>query len=376
MFANGLFKHFPQWFIAIFALIYISGYLIDFFYYSLLGITDPGSEPLKLHYIQIGLVFFLGYMIIVALLVFTVFGAARMYKAFWRDERPASNFLTSIMTIGFSLSIYIAIIFTPPQYFQINPQHLSDILKFIGVVTFSYLVVVGFDEGYKKLSDLMTSSGKTKTQIDGIHSVAEGIRSLWVVCIIFLILYFDYIIFADLFDDLKKMFIDGGWTYFAFAVMFSLVLFRVIGRLKDANKAAKDANEAQPSFAYIGVVFLGCGILFMLYFISIITYAYAIFPYITNAKGGADYTGAPHVNITLRPHGGESNAKPFLTDVLVLYTTSTAIYLANYKWPNDPCAWRALTSTPIIFGVMRTEIQSIVAAAAQSGTLHPNCNVR
>jgi hypothetical protein len=153
----------------------------------------------------------------------------------------------------------------------------------------------------------------------------------------------------------------------------------MVERLKDANKAAKKANEAQPSFAYIGIVFLGSGILLMLYFLSIVTYAFTIFPYIANAKGGADYTSAPRTDITLRPHAGEGNAKTFATDVLVLYTTSTAIYVATYNGPNNPCTWRARIGKPIIrpviIGVMRTEIQSIKASAAPSGTLHPNCNV-
>ena len=113
-----LIRHFPGWFTAIFALIYISGYLIDFFYYGYLGITDTGSEPLKLHYVEIGLVFMLGYMIVVGVLFFAVFGAGQVYHSLWADDdRPWSNVLTSIMIISFFLSLYVAAIFTPPHYF-------------------------------------------------------------------------------------------------------------------------------------------------------------------------------------------------------------------------------------------------------------------
>jgi hypothetical protein len=176
-------------------------------------------------------------------------------------------------------------------------------------------------------------------------------------------------------------------------VIFSLVLFRIMDRLgdvdeaarkaevdKDAHKADADrdahkANETHSVFASSGILILGGTILLMFYFLSLFTYANAIFPYIPNAKGGADYTASPHSEITLRLQARGGNRAPFQSDVIVLYTTSTTIFVAKYKGPNNPCKWRAQTEIPTIVAVMRREIESIEALAAPSGTLHPNCNV-
>jgi hypothetical protein len=54
-------KYLPEWFIALFALVYVTGYLVDIFFFSSLGITDAGAEVLKLQYIETGLVFFIAY---------------------------------------------------------------------------------------------------------------------------------------------------------------------------------------------------------------------------------------------------------------------------------------------------------------------------
>jgi hypothetical protein len=244
----------------------------------------------------------------------------------------------------------------------------------------------------------MTSSRRSKAQIERFHSRVEIIRGSFIAVIISIIVFFDVLIFKDMFDDLKEMLIESdGWVYFALSAIFSLILFRMIERLREVNEAAnkkrnetakkanaaakkpdevaEEASETRLTFVHSGILILGCGILLMLYFISLTTYANAIFPYIPFAKGGADYTAAARVDITIRPHGGESDAKSFANDVLVLYTTPTAIYVAKYKGPNDPCKWRTRSATPIILEVARREIQSITASAAPSGTLHPNCNV-
>ena len=264
MLAPAVIKHFPRWFIAMFALIYVSGYLIDFFYYASLGITDSGSEPLKLHYIQIGLVFLLGYVTLVALLVFTVFGASRMYSTIWADSRPASNTLTSILSIIYSLTIYIAAIFTPPQYFQINSNHFYEVLILIGVVTAAYLAIVIIIDPIHKSIELLitrvrTTANKKAIMVRRIHFIFESIRSCIVAGIIVWTIWFDYWIFRDLLDDLQDMFVHAGWTYTAFIVIFAILLFRIIKRFEEVHSV----------FGRIGIASLGFEILLMIYFLSI-----------------------------------------------------------------------------------------------------------
>src|SRR6202030_836031 len=85
----------------------------------------------------------------------------------------------------------------------------------------------------------MASHGKTQEQIDKVHSGFEASRVFVIVGMIWVIGYFDGVIFKDLFDDLKEMFINAGWVYFAFAVIFSLVLFRIMERLGEVEEAAQ-----------------------------------------------------------------------------------------------------------------------------------------
>jgi hypothetical protein len=60
-----IFRYLPQWFVAAFALIYISGYFVDFLYYSSIGIEGAGTDLLKLKYLQIGINFLVLFSIII-----------------------------------------------------------------------------------------------------------------------------------------------------------------------------------------------------------------------------------------------------------------------------------------------------------------------
>jgi hypothetical protein len=274
------------------------------------------------------------------------------------------------MTIIYCLSIYAATFFTPSHYFRSSTGHFNAILEFIGTVTVGYVIIaILLDFIINRLEKLIKngrlSAAQKKVQLKKLHFGSEVFRSGAIVLIISIMIYLDYIIFRDLFEELMEMLINAGWIYLSFTFIFSIVVFRLLKRLE----------VTQPGFGYTGAMILGSGVLGLIYFLSVVTYAYTIFPYIASVKGGADYTGAPRASITLRPHIGEVHKDPFVTDVVIVYTTSSVVYVASYKGPNNPCKWRARSSTPVITGLMRAEIQSITSSAAPPGALHPNCDV-
>jgi hypothetical protein len=136
---NGV-KHLPPWFAAIFGAVYLSGYLIEFFYYSSLGITDAASEVFKLKYVETGLTFLILLLIIVVPTI-VLFGTLRANL-----DTPAVTKHTTIylapwpvsMTIINFLSIYCATLFAPLQYFNFN-AHWGRWLALFGL---AFLIMV------------------------------------------------------------------------------------------------------------------------------------------------------------------------------------------------------------------------------------------
>ncbi len=56
---------FTRLFVAAFALIYISGYTVEFAYYNFNGITNMSGDVLKLKYIYTGIVFVLFFLVLI-----------------------------------------------------------------------------------------------------------------------------------------------------------------------------------------------------------------------------------------------------------------------------------------------------------------------
>ena len=109
----------PRWFIALFALTYITGYTISFLFYSGMGIPANGSSVLKLQYIYIGIIFFMFASTFVVPFYLSALSRKQIDAAMAR-QREAGRLMSYSTLLGVGMLLYffsvlLAIIFTPSE---------------------------------------------------------------------------------------------------------------------------------------------------------------------------------------------------------------------------------------------------------------------
>lgn len=383
-------RHFPPWFVAVFGVVYLSGYLIEFFYYSSLGITDAASEILKLKYVGTGLTFFV-LLLIIAIPTMVIFGRASLHVAVPTTGPSISLGPWALgMTLFNFVSIYCATLFAPLQYFDFD-AHWERWGALIGLVFMLVIyVVVGMsiDLAIKRQTDReIRNAGKVGLSPEQKKYLAlrRGFYSRvrkWIAQFLFLgIASLDFVIFSGRFPSLASLFWPYGIFFVGFSVLMGAQLSRVHVRLADLAKnveelgdAASNVESNRPAyddlenreqvvverefanfryFAYGVLSSLGTLVLFVL---ALTSYAYVIFPFVPFSKGGADYEFARRVAVsTLHP----AQVPIDLNDSLILYSTSSSFYLTTPKPGNDACDWRQHLANPDIVQLARTEVSNV-----------------
>jgi len=90
-----------------------------------------------------------------------------------------------------------------------------------------------------------------------------------------------------------------------------------------------------------------------IYFLSLLTFSYVVFPFIPAVRGGGDYSAAPQVSIIYRD--GKAEDKEIL-----LEETAAALFVAKPQNAVGPCEWRANPeSRPEVTMIGRADISKI-----------------
>ncbi len=383
-------RHFPPWFVAVFGVVYLSGYLIEFFYYSSLGITDAASEILKLKYVGTGLTFFV-LLLIIVIPTMVIFGRASLHVAV-PTTGPSINLgpWALGMTLFNFISIYCATLFAPLQYFDFD-AHWWRWGALIGLVLMLVIyVVVGMsiDLAIKHQTDReIGNAGRVGLSLEQKKYLASRrefysrVRK-WIAQFLILgIALLDFVIFSGRFSTLASLLWPYGIFFAGFSVLMGAQLSRVRFRLADLAKNVEELGDTTSNverdrpvdddlesreqvvverefanfryFAYAILSSLGTLVLFVL---ALTSYAYVIFPFVPFSKGGADYEFARRVAVsTLQP----VQVPIDLNDSLILYSTSSFYYLTTPKPGNDACDWRQHVATPDVVQLARTEVSNI-----------------
>ena len=170
----------------------------------------------------------------------------------------------------------------------------------------------------------------------------------------------DYLIFSGMFADFYEMFRAGGnWgIYFLLSFSFAFILKRFITRVIDSADKFQDFT-----FEHVGFIVMWIPLLAVTFFLSVTTYAYTIFPFIPNAKGGGNYVGMTQSEVRLTratPTSGED----IIRNVIIFYSTDTSIYLAPVEEGNGPCQWRSRLIRPTIIEIPRWQVRSLNSNSA------------
>jgi hypothetical protein len=151
----------------------------------------------------------------------------------------------------------------------------------------------------------------------------------------------------------------GGYSFF----FFSVLVFFIAHRLSTWSRRMPDANAR---FAWWAA---GACILAATYYLSIISFAYHVYPYIPADKGGGDYTEATLVTIhfqrdaavpvkMLELSGVASADSKQSKPVIIIEETPTSVYVADPKDAGGPYFWRR-GSTPTILQITRSDIATV-----------------
>ena len=337
---SSLMSHFPPWFIAAFATIYLCGYLIEVLFYSYFGIVDTDIQLLKMNYIATGSIFVLTFLLIFCPCFFYI---ANFRAMFANVGRPIiSNVVLALIGTIWPLSAFAVTMFSPVWFL-----HSSEFHRVLIIVLFPLSLIL-----YMTTATIISHKWFDKWKNVVVVSTCGLIVTAICVC--------DYYIFRDIQIQINK-------TLTIFFVLFvgvsAFTAKRLSIRLNNLSKTLAHSIEYIGFVSAFGLTIVVC------LFLSIFTYAYGIFPIIPNAKGGADYTFAPRLTITLKDTSGNLRQ----SGLIQIYAASYTIYVAVARLGNDACSWRKRKTLPTIIEFMRNEIKMIEITPLDAKSGETNC---
>jgi hypothetical protein len=367
-----LLKYLPQWFVALFALVYLSGYLIDYYYSTALGISENGGDLLKLKYVQVGLNFIVLVLIFAGPSLFDVFRLLGLFIHFSQTKAEVRSrsvrFFVSLFTVVYTTSIYSAFLFTPWHYFENNATRIHAVLLLIFAVQIIYIATIGLVErlekkrGNKRRREA-NRKGKVRTEDWSAAKIVIALNSFdWVrigLCCVLIAftVYVDSYVFGGLRATLYECFYEKrGYVFFILCVLFGVLLYRAIGRIK------------APPIPFVQYLLVMAGSLLVIFYLALISYAYFIFPYIPSVKGGADFTNAALVSVTFKNTVGVSGPVQIQNNVIYVYSSATSAYFAIPSQGSSPCNWRRRENSPKLISIQQSAIQKI-----DIGIIKPSC---
>ena len=406
---TSFYQQLPQWFLAIFSLAYVSGYLIEFTHFGSFGILDASGEIFKLKYIQTGITFLLLCAIIGVYTIF-VLQTTRLNSSIVEALKGGFYLPRSVIFAGaFNvLSIYLAALLTPLPRVETFAQAGGSLFLVILLVLYSFALAYRIEKKFaaqrsaiwgkpakpraSALRSLVRRSAFLKGMVRFIERRNTGTRpvlykeqifaseksreialcKLWRRSLCFknataafllaATLIVDTFVFRTQFAVLRELFLDGGWIFFAFAICMPLLLLRVIDRMKQVTDFGGDGNLA---FRHAILQIAGIVLSLLLLFLVLTSYSYGIFPFIPSVKGGGDYENAPTVSAIFKDDGLDKLASELhmgvggdqrIRDVILIYATTSSFYFAKPEAGNDPCDWRTGGNRPKILELKRDQI--------------------
>ena len=351
-------------FVAGFATLYVSGYLIDYLYYSSIGIADSASEIFKLKYIQTGLLFFLLLTILCGLPYFTLFSRKRMNAgiAVTNNRFQEITFSTSIMGIIYFMSIYLVLVFLPVQYFHFDVLRTdTPWYRLVALYVLVFVVFILRVWGQRKIAGSYAQNWN--------HNKYQFRLDVLSVAIIALTILADAVIFCSKYDFLMDLIFPYGFFFIGACTLITMYVNRAVNRL-----------DGMPlNFRTVGFAFLVAVAVVLHFYLALAIFAYYILPFIPSDKGGADYSETRRVSVILQhPVPGAADImEKTLNDMIILYTSSSSYYLAKISSGNDACDWRTYKAAPRIVQIPRDNIQSIRYSIANHNCVDstPTCSL-
>jgi len=336
----------PHWFIPIIGFIYATGFLIVITFFDRFGIRESSGDFFKIKYLHVGILFLL-----LAILTIAPLYGAYLSSQFRKDCKCENTgnqvfkiYAPSVLLEANLLFVfYIVLVFAPTGYIT-QHEFIIPMMFFCTFIGISFIRQIT-----KKLVD---SQWFPEKHIENFESVGR-----WVL-LLFIIIILDWSALEDISASLWEIFWSGKYVF----LWFSTAIY-IAERIRVRLKNIKDSRQR-----YTLKVMAVC-LLIATYYLSVLTFAVRLYPYIPVAKGGGDYVDAPNVIMCFR----ETNTKFILPDLLsapapyeciksrplqIIEESATSVYVAD---PNDAGGakeWRA-GKKPKVYEVSKDKIGSI-----------------
>lgn len=350
-------KLLPYWFTLGAAMVYATGFIIEFTFSNSLGIRDATDEPFKAKYIYVG---FLCLHPPVTLIVF-ILGYFRIKKEM--ASRPANSTAIKIFAPSSALLILLMLTFDLMLAFSrpepgMDPFHEHPCWFFILFAAVLWgLVYLRQAEDW--LEAWVRKSGLTRF-FKPLRQFTVGAR--WLMCLpmfgIFIYLFKGMLPF--LFSEVLW---EGGYFYVGFSALCGHLVWRILQRRADYQSV-----KLQITFlARVTCIVLVLG------YLAVVTYAYRIYPFIPVHRGGGDFTTEAWSVITFNDHSVAQVPQELLSDsaqtasthsksLVVLRETPSTLYVATPHDATEVAAWRRTgreNKPTVVYALNRSMILSI-----------------
>jgi hypothetical protein len=287
------------------------------------------------------------------------------------NELPPLNPVMALVSVLYFGTIYYVTAVVPPGYFYYpeHPYRLGAFFVLVSSVILLYILLTMYLGRRRKRirNDKALSEKDRELMLDQMDVRNKKAQSFFLWVLVAYILLADFFIFRELIPDLIDSLFPYGIFFFAFCFIFTAILSRVFRRLQ------QDGGR-MTGFTKVGFISLGGVGLLVLYYTTVVAFAYTIFPWIPSVKGGARVTGDEAISIvvdqqSLMRNPAFASVNGQLDNLVLLYSTSDSLYLGGCDWRNTQRS-RGRRAPPIL-EVRRDEIKYLVKSAptdCHSGT--------
>lgn len=320
--SHGVFEHIPAWFAAIFGAVYISGYMINFLFYSRMGIQETGTDAFKLQYVYTGLLFFLLSLIFAIPLYFFALSGRRVADDLHKnspDTFARVAMLGALMSFAYLQSVVFLTLFSGPGDFREPGVQISAPILLAAPIGYAFGVLVL--EGLEK----RLQRGVNEEQV---RKIEKYFKWIWIVLILFII---GVIVACDVSIDTRTHIIRNIYHYviknriFLFYIVLGIATFTLWHCFKRSR--AKPVSIGLLSYWADAIMFI-----LVMYFLAILFFANDIYPIIPKDKGGGDFTASGTYTIDMH----EFNDQKFV----LIYRSEFSAYFARIDIGNGPNEWR------------------------------------
>lgn len=355
---------FPQWFAVFVAILYGSGFLCVFTFLDRFGIRENGGDFFRVKYIHAGILFLLFPVSILLpfLLSLSIKKTTdKLTKTVLTADKSQQKVNTLTVPISIVLSFlnmcavfYIFILFIPPS-FALSKQALFPWLFIVSILVPPVIDL---------LVDKCIVTHMSKYFSGGLKWVflIAGIGTL------------DFFLFRGYGFKLWTIFYgsqltpDGAIYYVIFMLLIPIIWWRTSTRCREIYATDK-SDQKQMSQVLRTKREMWCAafcVMFMIFFLAILSFAYRVYPYIPFAKGGGNYVDCPSVTLTFRSHFGILNTNTLNQALavsncyIIVEQSQTSLFLANKNDEGGPSKWAEMHKLPNIIEVSRDVVDRII----------------